>query len=184
MNKDKRVKQHSHGPSLHLTKNEAASQTTIDGTQHSSPPTATMDAHEPVAKWNPAIYENMEYKKGEVRKWRRTLQENLLDRRLFKAEDMVLFHYFFMRLENYNMSTEELKYSKIRKVAKLIAILPDDEKPVCDDVYHFCERARALARKWRPIFYADQIADNGEDAVNSDDELAASLSNVSIDERD
>jgi len=141
-----------------------------------------MDAPEPAAKWNPAIYEDMEYKKGEVRKWRQTLQVNFLERRLFKREDMVLFDYFFMRLENYNMTTEELKFSKIRKVAKIIAILPDEEKPVCDNVYHFRERARALARKWRPIQYADQIASNGEDTVNSDEELAGNLSNISIDD--
>ncbi|KLO07638.1 hypothetical protein SCHPADRAFT_639798 [Schizopora paradoxa] len=140
-----------------------------------------MDAPEATARWNPAIYEEMEFRKGEVRNWRRTLQENFLERRVLKPEDMALFDYFFMRLERYNMSMEELKFSKIRKVAKLIAILPEEEKPICDDVYHFCERARVLARKWRPIQYADQIAANGENAVNSDDELAGSLANVSID---
>lgn len=58
-----------------------------------------------------------------------------------------------------------MQFSKIGKVMRHIAALPQDKVPRDDD-YHFRTRAKALVDKWHTILGASKSGDGGEGGGN------------------
>jgi hypothetical protein len=65
------------------------------------------------------------------------------------------------------MSVPYLQFSKIGKVMRHIAILPDDKVP-SDEKYRFRERAKALVDKWHDVLNAGKSGAAGEKEANGD----------------
>ncbi|KAJ3561459.1 hypothetical protein NP233_g10179 [Leucocoprinus birnbaumii] len=94
-----------------------------------------------------------------VRDWRHKLQKTFLSHKgLPKDEDMPSIDTLFTTVEQYDKITiEYLQFSKIGKVMRHIAVLPDDKVPRNAE-FKFKDRADALVKKWQQILNANKPA--------------------------
>jgi hypothetical protein len=133
-------------------KNNAKSKATVesedDGEEGASkkPPTKKPRKEREEEEIDPALAEDPEAQK--VREWRHKLQKTFLGKTPAKNEDMPTADDLFRTVENYeNMEIKYLQFSKIGKVMRHIAGLPDGTPPR-DDEFKFRERAQKLVDKW------------------------------------
>ncbi|KAF8625302.1 hypothetical protein AX15_005435 [Amanita polypyramis BW_CC] len=90
-----------------------------------------------------------------VRDWRHKLQKSFLSNKgLPKDEEMPALNNLFTTVENYDkINIQYLSFSKIGKVMRHIAILPEEKVPR-DAEFKFRDRAKALVDKWHQILNA------------------------------
>ncbi|KAK2464792.1 hypothetical protein APHAL10511_003210 [Amanita phalloides] len=101
-----------------------------------------------------------------VRDWRHKLQKSFLSTKgTPKDEEMPILDNLFTTVENYErINIQYLSFSKIGKVMRHIAVLPEDKVPR-DGEYKFRERAKALVDKWHQILNANK-SNGGESGSN------------------
>ncbi|KAH6885565.1 hypothetical protein BKA70DRAFT_1337292 [Coprinopsis sp. MPI-PUGE-AT-0042] len=99
-----------------------------------------------------------------VRDWRHKLQKSFLSNKAVpKDDDMPGLDELFKMIEDFEgMTIEHLQFSKIGKVMRHIAALPEDKVPR-DHEFKFRERSDVLVKKWHQILNATKGA-NGADA--------------------
>ncbi|KAF8955661.1 hypothetical protein BDZ97DRAFT_1764643, partial [Flammula alnicola] len=101
-----------------------------------------------------------------VRDWRHRLQKTFLSNKsLPKSEAMDEIHELFTTVEKYDeMSIEQLQFSKIGKVMRHIAALPEEKIPPRDEEFKFRARAKGLVDKWHQILNANKPANGSPSA--------------------
>ncbi|KIJ68081.1 hypothetical protein HYDPIDRAFT_107720 [Hydnomerulius pinastri MD-312] len=102
-----------------------------------------------------------------VRDWRHKLQKALLGSKgLPSNDDMPGLDTLFTTVENYEHPNliNFLSFSKIGKVMRHIAALPQEKVPR-DEEFKFRVRAKAMVDKWHAILGANKPAENGGEAA-------------------
>jgi len=113
---------------------------------------------------------------GAVKSWRHKLQKSFLTKgRVLSADEMPPLDDLFKTIENFDMSVENLKWSKIGKVMRHITKLPEEQLPRNDE-FKFRERAQALVDNWSKVYASTAQPKNGKDTVDGQ-ELDESTAN-------
>lgn len=99
-----------------------------------------------------------------VREWRHRLQKAFLGKNVPDPSDMHTHNTLFSTVEVYDkINIQYLQFSKIGKVMRHIAVLPDDKVPR-DEEFRFRDRAKALVEQWHQILNANKPSvTNGTD---------------------
>ncbi|KAH7888919.1 hypothetical protein F5I97DRAFT_1804357 [Phlebopus sp. FC_14] len=126
-----------------------------------APPPSKKPKREKDEEIDPRLEADPEARK--VREWRHRLQKALLGSKgLPSNEEMPALDQLFTTVENYEHPDliNFLSFSKIGKVMRHIAALPQEKVPR-DEEFRFRVRAKALVDKWHAILGANKTTEQG-----------------------